>query len=142
MERGWTLSSAESCTGGRLAARLTRVPGASRYYKGSIVAYSNEMKSSLLNVPAELLKVHGAVSAPVAEAMAQGVLALCQTDYALAVTGIAGPEGGTLEKPVGTVWICCAKKGGPIRSRMLQAHGNREMIMERAVNALLAELIL
>jgi nicotinamide-nucleotide amidase len=142
IEQGWTLCTAESCTGGRLAARLTRMPGASRYFKGSVVAYANEAKSGLLNVSAELLKVHGAVSAPVVEAMAQGALALFQTDYALAVTGIAGPEGGTPEKPVGTVWICCAKKGGEIRSRMLPLRGNREMIMERAVNALLAELLL
>ena len=108
VQRGLTLSVAESCTGGLLASRLTDVPGSSRYFDRGVIVYSNEAKEELLGVPRALLRAHGAVSAPVAEAMVRGICALSKTPCGLAVTGIAGPDGGTLEKPVGTVFIAVA----------------------------------
>jgi nicotinamide-nucleotide amidase len=100
-----TLSIAESCTGGFIASKMTSIPGISKVFKGSIVAYSNEIKTSMLNIPAEYIAEHGAVSAKVAITMAIHASDIFKTDYAIAVTGIAGPEGGSVEKPVGTVYI-------------------------------------
>jgi nicotinamide-nucleotide amidase len=105
-ERNLTLSTAESCTGGRIASMITSVPGSSNYFKGSIVAYSNEIKESVLGVPSAIIEEYGAVSKEVVEKMAQGVRKKFGTDLAIAVSGIAGPAGGTDEKPVGTTWIC------------------------------------
>lgn len=102
---GRTLCSAESCTGGFISHLITSNSGASQYYKGSVVAYSNEIKQSLLDVSEENLQNYGAVSKQVAEEMSKGALKCLQTNYAVATTGIAGPEGGSEEKPVGTVWI-------------------------------------
>ncbi|HKI46805.1 MAG TPA: CinA family protein, partial [Balneolales bacterium] len=102
---GTTLSTAESCTGGLLAGRITDVPGSSDYFKGTVVAYDNEVKKSILGVSKEALDKHGAVSKEVAIEMARGVAKALGTDYALSTTGIAGPGGGTPEKPVGTIWI-------------------------------------
>src|SRR5205823_10547788 len=102
---GVTLATAESCTGGLVAARLTSVPGSSDVFLGSVVAYSDEVKRAELDVPAELLERHGAVSAEVAAAMARGARARLGADVAVAVTGIAGPGGGTEEKPVGPVYV-------------------------------------
>jgi nicotinamide-nucleotide amidase len=107
-EKKQTLSTAESCTGGSIAAALTSVPGASAYFKGSVVAYANEVKMSMLNVSGESLNRFGAVSKEVVEEMAQGCRMALKTDYAIAVSGIAGPDGGSEEKPVGTVWIAVA----------------------------------
>ncbi len=104
-ERGETLAVAESCTGGLIASRLTRVPGSSAYFERGVVTYSNQAKMDLLGVPREYLEKYGAVSQPTALAMAEGVRRLAKTDYGLSVTGIAGPTGGSPEKPVGTVWI-------------------------------------
>ena len=101
--RKWTLATAESCTAGLIAARLTDRPGSSDYVMGAVVSYSNEAKTDLLGVDAALIETHGAVSEPVAEAMATGALKRFGVDTAVAVTGIAGPGGGTPEKPVGTV---------------------------------------
>jgi len=105
-----TLATAESCTGGYLAHMITSVPGSSRYFKGSVIAYSNEVKIAQLGVSAEDLKQHGAVSEEVAKAMAKGVRKELNADIAIATTGIAGPDGGTVEKPVGTVWIAYSDK--------------------------------
>jgi nicotinamide-nucleotide amidase len=109
-EKGLTLSLAESCTGGTISSMITSVAGSSAYYKGGITSYSNEIKTSELNVSPYTLMVHGAVSQAVVEQMAEGIRVRYKTDYALAVSGIAGPDGGTPEKPVGTVWIAIASK--------------------------------
>ena len=103
-----TLATAESCTGGLIAHTLTNVPGSSLWFKGGVIAYANEAKTSFLGVPAALIKTHGAVSAPVAKAMAQGARKRFMTDFAIATTGIAGPTGGSPAKPVGLVYIAIA----------------------------------
>jgi nicotinamide-nucleotide amidase len=112
IERGATLATAESCTGGQLGHRITEVAGASAYYLGGVVAYSNDIKEQLLGVHTDTLTQYGAVSAQTAEAMAIGCRRLFQTDYAIATTGISGPTGGTEEKPLGTVWIAIASEKG------------------------------
>jgi nicotinamide-nucleotide amidase len=104
-EKGWTLAVAESCTGGLVTDRLTDVPGSSAFLERSVVTYSNTAKTELLGVPADVIEKHGAVSEPTARLMAQGVRKMARTDLGLAITGIAGPGGGTDEKPVGTVYI-------------------------------------
>lgn len=119
LERGLTAATAESCTGGAVAARITRVPGASAYFKGSVVAYSNEVKTDVLNVPKDLLDTRGAVSRETVETMAGNVLDTMGVDCSVAVSGIAGPGGGTEEKPVGSVWIAAASKDR-VMSRMFQ----------------------
>ena len=110
---GATLATAESCTGGLVSERVTRVAGSSDYFLGGAVTYSNELKTSLAGVPAELLVVHGAVSEAVARAMAEGVRRSLGSDFGIGITGVAGPGGGTQEKPVGTVHIAL---GGPARA--------------------------
>jgi len=109
--RSLSLCTAESCTGGLIAGRITSVPGASACFEGGIVTYSNRAKTILLGVPAELIEHHGAVSEEVARAMAEGARERLGTDIAVAVTGIAGPAGGSPEKPVGTVFISLAAPG-------------------------------
>jgi nicotinamide-nucleotide amidase len=118
--RSWTLSTAESCTGGHLANRITDVPGASAVFREGFVTYSNEAKTRLLGVPPGLLREHGAVSRPVAIAMAEGARDKAGADAALSLTGIAGPDGGSPEKPVGTLFIALALKGEA--STVCQAH--------------------
>jgi|694.fasta_scaffold10374_14 PncC family amidohydrolase len=135
-----TLSAAESCTGGSLAAKLTRIPGASNYFLGSVVAYSNELKSKVLGVSPELIKKYGAVSSEAVEAMAKGTLHLTGSDFTVAVTGIAGPSGGTLDKPVGTVWGCIANQKGLLYSWQFHIEGNRDHVIEGSVDAVLKEL--
>ena len=103
-----TLSAAESCSGGYISHLITSIPGSSGYYKGGVCAYSNEIKKNLLNVKEDTLNRVGAVSKEVAIEMVKGVKAAMNTDYAISTTGIAGPDGGTEEKPVGTVWIAVA----------------------------------
>lgn len=110
VERGSTLSLAESCTGGMIAHLITSVPGSSRYFMGSVVAYSNKIKEKVLSVSAESLARYGAVSEQVVSEMASGVLRYFGTDYSIATSGIAGPDGGTLEKPVGLVWIAAGSR--------------------------------
>jgi len=107
---GLTISTAESCTGGRMATMLTSISGSSRYFKGSVVAYSNEVKHELLDVNATDLEQFGAVSEQVARQMAEGVMRKLKTDLGIATTGIAGPTGGSEDKPVGTIWIAVASK--------------------------------
>lgn len=109
---GLTLAAAESCTGGLIMATLTDVPGSSQVVDRGFVTYSNAAKSDLLGVPADLIERHGAVSEEVARAMAQGALDRAGTDLAVAVTGIAGPDGGTPDKPVGLVHVAAARRGG------------------------------
>lgn len=100
-----TLSTAESCTGGLIGHTLTNVPGSSNWFQGGVIAYTNEAKTALLGVPAPLIRQYGAVSAPVAKAMAQGARKRFKSDFAIATTGIAGPTGGTPQKPIGLVFI-------------------------------------
>lgn len=107
-EKGKTMGTAESCTGGLISSWITAVPGSSVYFKGSAVTYANEMKVKMLGVKPETLQAHGAVSEATVREMVAGALTLLQTDYAIAVSGIMGPDGGTPEKPVGTVWIAVA----------------------------------
>jgi len=133
---GFTLAVAESCTGGMIAQRLTEVPGASSYFKEGVVAYSNEAKMRLLGVPADVLGEYGAVSAPVAEAMAEGVRLRAETDFGVSVTGIAGPGGGTPEKPVGLVFIALADDAHT-EHRKLMLPGDRQLIRWRASQAAL-----
>ncbi|GGB84363.1 competence/damage-inducible protein A [Dyadobacter sediminis] len=108
MNSNATLATAESCTGGYVASRITSVPGSSRYFEGSVVSYSNVIKMNVLGVSAEILERYGAVSEQTAREMAEGVRRTLNTTFAISTTGIAGPDGGTAEKPVGTVWIACA----------------------------------
>ena len=112
-EHGLTLATAESCTGGMISNRITDVPGSSAVFTHGFITYANEAKRQVLGVPQELLDRHGAVSEPVARAMAEGAQKVSGCDIAVAVTGIAGPDGGTEEKPVGTVWIAWARKDQP-----------------------------
>ncbi len=133
---GYTVAVAESCTGGLVAQRLTDVPGSSAYFLEGVVAYSNEAKTRTLGVPPELIARHGAVSAPVAEAMAEGVRRLTDADFGLAVTGIAGPTGGTPEKPVGLVFIALADDAHTEHKRLLLP-GDRQLIRWRASQATL-----
>ena len=118
-ERGMTLAVAESCTGGLLAERVTHIAGASDYFLGGVVAYANAAKQALLGVPAELLDQHGAVSEPVARAMAEGARERFGADLALATTGVSGPGGGSAEKPVGTVCIALSREGGTHAERFV-----------------------
>lgn len=138
-ERAWKLVVAESCTGGLLAARITSVAGASDYFERGFVTYSNQAKREVLGVPEELLREHGAVSHPVCEAMVQGALRSSQAHSALAVTGIAGPTGGSAQKPVGTVFIGCATDGRLLVERH-HFHGGRRLIQEQSVQEALALL--
>jgi nicotinamide-nucleotide amidase len=129
---GRRIATAESCTAGLVAARLTDIPGSSGYVAGGVVAYSNEAKSGMLDVDAELIESHGAVSEPVAEAMARGALRRFGADTAVATTGIAGPGGGTKNKPVGTVCFSVMLADGPTLTRTLLLPGNRSDVRERS----------
>jgi len=140
---GETVVTAESCTGGLLGGALTEVSGSSAWYLGGVTSYSNGLKRALLGVPDEVLERHGAVSAETAAAMARGALARLGGDWALSVTGIAGPDGGTPEKPVGEVWIGIAfgGDGGPrARVRRFRFRGDREVIRRRTVQTALVML--
>lgn len=137
--RDETLATAESCTGGLVAERITAIPGASDFFLGAVVAYTDRLKQDLLGVPAELLERHGAVSEPVARAMASGVRDALKADRALAVTGIAGPGGGTDEKPVGTVHVAWAGPGG-VDHRRVRFLGGREQVRRLSAQAALEGL--
>jgi PncC family amidohydrolase len=134
--RGWTLGTAESCTGGLVAARLTSVPGSSDVFKGAIVAYANEVKEAELGVPADVLAAHGAVSAETAAAMAAGVRARLGVEVGVSVTGIAGPDGGTPEKPVGLVYLHTETPEGG-RGMEFSFPSDRETVRSRATVAAL-----
>ena len=141
LERNWTCATAESCTGGLIGAELTKIPGSSRWYRGGVIVYSNASKAVLLDVPPEDLAGFGAVSEPVARQMAAGVRRRLGSDVSLSVTGVAGPDGGSPDKPVGTVWLgwhgreeACAEK------RLF--YGSRHAIRMQAVSAAIQGLVL
>ncbi len=131
-----TLSTAESCTGGKIASLITRIPGSSAYYKGSIVSYANSVKQQQLGVSEESLMKYGAVSQQVVEEMAKGVKEALQTDYAIATSGVAGPDGGTTEKPVGTVWIAIATPTKVISQKQVFSNGREQIITRSSAVAL------
>ena len=126
-----TLAIGESCTGGLLANRLTNIPGSSEFLKFSVVAYSNEAKSKFLKVPAKMISRHGAVSSPVAAAMAQGAQRIFNTDFGIGITGIAGPTGATKSKPIGLTFIAVST---PLETLCLECHfkGTRKSIKTQA----------
>jgi nicotinamide-nucleotide amidase len=130
-ERNETMATAESCTGGHLAAKITKMPGASQFYKGSIIAYANETKKQLLNVSADTLEKHGAVSEETVVAMVENLLRVMQVEGGIATSGIAGPDGGSEEKPVGLVWIAAAYKEKTLTKKFLLG-SNRERTIEVA----------
>ncbi|PJZ86363.1 nicotinamide-nucleotide amidohydrolase family protein [Leptospira harrisiae] len=132
-----TIAVGESCTGGLLGKKLTETPGSSSYFIGGFLTYSNEMKESLLGVSREILNQYGAVSKETAEAMVKGIFEKTNSDYCISITGIAGPDGGTDTKPVGTVWIGLKTPDGSIESHLYLFPGNREGIRENASNTAL-----
>ena len=137
---GRTLATAESCTGGGIGAAITAVPGSSAVFKGGIISYCNEIKSSMLGVGDDILTTYGAVSAPVAEAMAAGARNTLQADTAVSVTGLAGPGGDELGNPVGTVFIGYASADKVFSAHYLFA-GTRDEIREQAIKAALTLII-
>ncbi len=142
--RGWRIATAESCTGGLIAAALTETPGSSDVFDRGFVTYTNQAKSDLLGVAEDLLIHHGAVSAEVAAAMAEGALARSQADIAIAVTGIAGPDGGSRQKPVGLVYLGLARREADARVERCDFRGDRGAIraaaLSRALDMLGAEV--
>ena len=141
-QKGMTIATAESCTGGRLAAALNAQSGSSAYYMGSVIAYDNSVKTNILGVSSEILKTDGAVSESTVRQMAEGVRSLLKTDYAIATSGIAGPTGGTPDKPVGTVWIAWATpEGTEAKCFRFGASREREQITLRAVTESLVRLV-
>lgn len=136
LDAGWTLGTAESCTGGLVGARLTGVPGSSQVFQGAVVAYANEIKASQLGVDVGVLLSHGAVSAEAAAAMARGAREALAVDVGVSVTGIAGPAGGTPDKPVGLVYLHVETPDSS-KERRLEIPGDRESIRQRATASLL-----
>ena len=139
-KRNKKISCAESCTGGLVGASLTEIPGSSEVFNGSAVVYSNEAKNKILGVSKNILQESGAVSEPCAIAMAEGALRIYESDFSVSITGIAGPDGGSNEKPVGTVWIGVAKKGGKSYAELNNLKGNRNSIREESVKLALKKL--
>ncbi|AAZ98148.1 CinA protein [Thiobacillus denitrificans ATCC 25259] len=139
--RGWMLATAESCTGGWVGQLLTSLPGSSHWYERGFITYANAAKVEMLGVPADLLERHGAVSEEIASAMAAGALTYSHAQAALAVSGIAGPGGGTPQKPVGLVCYGWALADGTVMSSTCRLDGDREEIRSRAVAASLRGLI-
>lgn len=140
VERGETLATAESCTGGNIAHEITRIAGSSVYFKGSVVAYSNEVKTRVLNVSSEILSGFGAVSRETVLQMVSGVQRLLSSDCAIATSGIAGPGGGSVEKPIGTVWIA-VRYGERSEVECFCFEGDREQVIARATQSALLMLI-
>jgi nicotinamide-nucleotide amidase len=128
-----TMAAAESCTGGLIAAACTSRAGSSAWFERGVVTYSNAAKRELLGVPAALIDAHGAVSAEVARAMAEGAIARTPASFAVAVTGIAGPDGGTPTKPVGTVWIATCARAGAADAVLFPADGDRAAVRAQSV---------
>ncbi len=135
LTRGWTVATGESCTGGMLASRLVDRPGSSAYVAGGVVAYSDEAKSDLLGVPADLIATHGAVSPEVARALADGARARFGADVGVGITGVAGPDGGTEAKPVGYVCLCVTTGEGRVLARDRVVPGQRSDVRERSTDA-------
>lgn len=140
MQRRERIGTAESCTGGMIAAACTSLAGSSQWFERGVVSYSNEAKAELLGVPKGLIALHGAVSAEVAEHMARGLLAHAPIDWALSVTGIAGPTGGSEAKPVGTVWLALVHAGRPARVWREHFGGDRHAVRMQTVRAGLTAL--
>src|SRR5574343_165525 len=139
--RGWMMVTAESCTGGLIAARCTDLSGSSNWFERGFVTYSNAAKTELLGIPSALIEAHGAVSEPVARTMADGALQHAHAQVSVAVTGVAGPAGGSVDKPVGTVWFgWCV--GGVISSERQCFAGERQAVREAAVAHALRGLLL
>jgi nicotinamide-nucleotide amidase len=132
LARGWMLASAESCTGGMIAAACTDLAGSSQWFERGFVSYSNEAKTELLGVPPALLQQHGAVSEAVVRAMAQGAIAHSRAQVAVAVTGVAGPSGGSKDKPVGTVWFGYAV-AGQVATELRRFDGDRAAVRQATV---------
>ncbi len=132
-EKEKTVSTAESCTGGRIAEAIIAVPGASKYFKGGIICYVNEVKENLLDVSHELLEEKTAVCEEVAIAMVKGACKALNTDYAVAATGIAGPGGGSKEIPVGTIWLACGTVENVVTCKQEEDHG-RDVNLAMAAN--------
>lgn len=125
---GFSLSTAESCTAGNVAAIITAVPGSSHFYKGGIVAYANELKQNILQVKAETLETYGAVSEETVIEMVKGAMQVFNTDFAVATSGIAGPAGGTPEKPVGTIWVAAGCKDKIVTVKLTEDNGRDKNI--------------
>lgn len=140
-KRGWILATAESCTGGLLSAALTHRPGSSNIFERGFITYSNQSKEELLDVPAAIFITEGAVSASCAESMAQGALKNSRADIAASITGIAGPDGGSKEKPVGLVFIGYALKDGSRGSVEYQFSGTRQEIRAKSTAAAMEKLV-
>jgi len=136
-EKRQFLAVAESCTGGLIAKRVTDIAGSSGWFERGLVVYSNQAKQDLLGISTDLLAQFGAVSRECAEAMARGLLVMTPAHWAIAVTGIAGPGGGSPEKPVGLVWVAWERRGGRVESEALQLSGSREDIRTAAAQAAL-----
>lgn len=141
LAKGWTLSLAESCTGGALSARLTKVPGCSAYLLGSVVTYSNELKMNILGVSPETIEKFGAVSQECVIEMAEGVKQLTKSQISVSISGIAGPDGGTAEKPVGTVWAAIASDYQPTFAWKMSLSGSRADIIQEASILVIKELL-
>ena len=140
---GLRIGTAESCTGGLVASVITEVPGSSDYFSGGFVTYSNDLKTGLVDVPAEVLEAHGAVSAQVARAMADGARRRLAVDVAVAVTGVAGPDGGTAAKPVGLTYVAVADADGDdVRRHVWDSDrtGNKRLSAAAALDLVLARL--
>lgn len=133
LARNWRVATAESCTGGGIASAITAIPGSSSWFEYGIVSYANQAKEKLLHVNPQTLLQDGAVSQAVVEQMVAGVLALSGADIAVAVSGIAGPSGGSIEKPVGTVWFAWSLATGKIHSQCFYFSGDRTAIQQQAV---------
>lgn len=135
--KGYKMATAESCTGGLISACMTELPGSSEVFERGFVSYSNESKVDLLTVPTFYIEDYGAVSAQTAVAMAEGALLMSRADVSVAVTGIAGPDGGTSEKPVGTVFIACSSRNGESIYRQFHFEGSRNTVrIMSTINAL------
>ena len=139
--RGWRLATAESCTGGLLAAACTSVAGSSDWFERGVVTYSNAAKTELLGVPSSVLQRHGAVSSETVQVMADGMQALARVELALSITGIAGPGGESPGKPVGTVWFGLAMRGRSTSTELQQFDGDRAAVRGQAVRHALLKLI-
>jgi nicotinamide-nucleotide amidase len=133
------LATAESCTGGGIGQALTSVSGCSRWYRGGVIAYCNQLKQGLLGLDASMLLQHGSVSQAVVEGMAVGVCQCCNADLAVSISGTAGPNGGSVEKPVGLVWLAWADQGR-VTSRMYHFSGNRQAVRNAAILAAVSGL--
>ena len=127
-KEGFSLSTAESCTAGNVAAIITAVPGSSHFYKGGIGAYANELKQNILQVKAETLETYGAVSEETVIEMVKGAMQVFNTDFAVATSGIAGPAGGTPEKPVGTIWVAAGCKDKIVTAKLTEDNGRDKNI--------------